>query len=141
MTSATSAADGGFSLVDLVPGSYTLAVNAPGYRPAAVPVEVTPGAAEPCEIRLESGAQLHGVISAATGGPLGDAKVTLLDAAGNVLGTATTGADGAYGFTDLDLGEYTVIASGYAPVATSVRVDAYGTTDFDLELSHEDTAK
>ncbi|MFF5662245.1 MFS transporter [Streptomyces griseofuscus] len=141
VTSATSAADGGFSLVDLVPGSYTLAVNAPGYRPAAVPVEVTPGAAEPCEIRLESGAQLHGVISAATGGPLGDAKVTLLDAAGNVLGTATTGADGAYGFTDLDLGEYTVIASGYAPVATSVRVDAGGTTDFDLELSHEDTAK
>ncbi|MYU07131.1 DHA2 family efflux MFS transporter permease subunit [Streptomyces sp. SID8366] len=141
VTSATSAADGGFSLADLVPGSYTLAVNAPGYRPAAVPVEVTPGAAEPCEIRLEAGAQLHGVISAATGGPLGDAKVTLLDAAGNVLGTATTGPDGAYGFTDLDLGEYTVIASGYAPVATSVRVDAGGTTDFDLELSHEDLAK
>ncbi|MER8114266.1 MFS transporter [Streptomyces sp. NPDC094031] len=141
VTSATSAADGGFSLADLVPGSYTLAVNAPGYRPAAVPVEVTPGAAEPCEIRLEAGAQLHGVISAATGGPLGDAKVTLLDAAGNVLGTATTGPDGAYGFTDLDLGEYTVIASGYAPVATSVRVNAGGTTDFDLELSHEDLAK
>ncbi|MEU5792015.1 MFS transporter [Streptomyces sp. NPDC047813] len=141
VTSATCAADGGFSLADLVPGSYTLAVNAPGYRPAAVPVEVTPGAAEPCEIRLEAGAQLHGVISAATGGPLGDAKVTLLDAAGNVLGTATTGPDGAYGFTDLDLGEYTVIASGYAPVATSVRVDAGGTTDFDLELSHEDLAK
>ncbi|MFY4718341.1 MFS transporter [Streptomyces sp. LaBMicrA B280] len=141
VTSATSAADGGFSLADLVPGSYTLAVNAPGYRPAAVPVEVTPGAAEPCEIRLEAGAQLHGVISAAIGGPLGDAKVTLLDAAGNVLGTATTGADGAYGFTDLDLGEYTVIASGYAPVASSVRVDAGGTTDFDLELSHEDSAK
>ncbi|MFH8342484.1 MFS transporter [Streptomyces sp. AM6-12] len=141
VTSATSAADGGFSLANLVPGSYTLAVNAAGYRPAAVPVEVTPGAAEPCEIRLEAGAQLHGVVSAATGGPLDDAKVTLLDAAGNVLGTATTGPDGAYGFTDLDLGEYTVIASGYAPVAGSVRVDAGGTTDFDLELSHEDTAK
>ncbi|MEW2625341.1 MFS transporter [Streptomyces sp. NPDC048106] len=139
VSSATSADDGAFSLTDLVPGSYTLAVNAPGYRPAAVAVEVAPGTAEPCEIRLEAGAQLHGVISAATGGPLGDAKVTLLDAAGNVLGTATTGPDGAYGFTDLDLGEYTVIAGGYAPVATSVRLDAGGTTDFDVELSHEDT--
>ncbi|MFH7334169.1 MFS transporter [Streptomyces sp. KHY 26] len=141
VSSATSAADGGFSLVDLVPGSYTLAVNAAGHRPAAVPVEVTAGTAEPCEIRLEPGARLHGVISAATGGPLGDAKVTLLDAAGNVLGTATTGPDGAYAFTDLDLGEYTVIAGGYAPVATSVHLDAGGTTDFDLELSHEDTTR
>ncbi|MFR9793337.1 MFS transporter [Streptomyces sp. MB22_4] len=141
VSSATSAADGGFSLVDLVPGSYTLAVNAAGHRPAAVPVEVTAGTAETCEIRLEPGARLHGVISAATGGPLGDAKVTLLDAAGNVLGTATTGPDGAYAFTDLDLGEYTVIAGGYAPVATSVHLDAGGTTDFDLELSHEDTTR
>ncbi|MFF8995067.1 MFS transporter [Streptomyces sp. NPDC014983] len=141
VSSATSGADGGFSLVDLVPGSYTLAVNAPGHRPTAVAVEVTTGTAEPCEIRLEPGARLHGVISAVTGVPLGDAKVTLLDAAGNVLGTVTTGPDGAYAFTDLDLGEYTVIAGGYAPVATSARLDAGATTDFDLELSHEDTGR
>ncbi|SFY47435.1 MFS transporter [Streptomyces sp. F-1] len=139
VTSGTTGADGGFSLADLVPGSYTLAVNAPGYRPTAVPVEVGPGATEPCEIGLEPGARLHGVVSSVTGNPLGDAKVTLLDSAGNVIGTATTGADGVYGFGDLDRGEYTVIAGGYAPVATSVRLDAGGTTDLDVELSHEDT--
>ncbi|MGZ0199902.1 MSCRAMM family protein, partial [Streptomyces sp. RM1] len=139
VSSGTTGTDGGFSLVDLVPGSYTLAVNAPGYRPAAVPVEVAPGATESCQIGLEPGARLHGVVSSVTGNPLGDAKVTLLDSAGNVIGTATTGADGVYGFSDLDRGEYTVIASGYAPVATSVRLDAGGTTDFDVELSHEDT--
>ncbi|MEU2305814.1 MFS transporter [Streptomyces misionensis] len=139
VSSGTTGTDGGFSLVDLVPGSYTLAVNAPGYRPAAVPVEVAPGATESCQIGLEPGVRLHGVVSSATGNPLGDAKVTLLDSAGNVIGTATTGADGVYGFSDLDRGEYTVIASGYAPVATSVRLDAGGTTDFDVELSHEDT--
>ncbi|MGN5380854.1 SdrD B-like domain-containing protein [Streptomyces lasalocidi] len=65
----------------------------------------------------------------------------LLDSAGNVVGTAVTGTDGAYGFTDLDGGEYTVIASGYAPVATSVRLDGSGVTDFDLELSHQDEAR
>ncbi len=52
-------------------------------------------------------------------GPLADARVTLIDAAGNVVATATTGEDGAYAFTDLDAGEYTVIATGYPPVAGS----------------------
>ncbi|MQY38719.1 putative multidrug resistance protein MdtD [Streptomyces sp. RB17] len=141
VSSGTSAADGAFELADLVPGSYTLVVNAPGHRPAALPVEVTPGAADVCEIRLEPGARLHGVVGTATGRPLDDAKVTLLDAAGNVVGTTITGSDGAYGFTDLVGGDYTVIASGYAPVAGSVRLDGSGVTGFDLELSHEDGSR
>ncbi|WP_433453534.1 MSCRAMM family protein [Streptomyces sp. CA-142005] len=104
VSSGTSAADGAFELADLVPGGYTLVVNAPGHRPAALPVDVTPGAADVREIRLEPGARLHGGVSTATGRPLGDAKVTLLDSAGNVVGTTITGSDGAYGFTDLDGG-------------------------------------
>ncbi|MGW5433804.1 MFS transporter [Streptomyces sp. NPDC004059] len=141
VSSGTSAADGAFELADLVPGGYTLVVNAPGHRPAALPVDVTPGAADICEIRLEPGARLHGVVSTATGRPLGDAKVTLLDSAGNVVGTTITGSDGAYGFTDLDGGEYTVIASGYAPIAASVRLDASGVTDLDVELSHQEESR
>ncbi|MGW3205618.1 MFS transporter [Streptomyces sp. NPDC001135] len=141
VSSGTSAADGTFVLADLVPGSYTLAVNAPGHRPTALPVEVTPGATKAHEVRLEPGARLHGVVSTATGNVLADAKVTLLDAAGNVVGTAVTGPDGAYGFTDLTGGEYTVVASGYAPVAASLRVDASGVTDHDLELSHEESSR
>jgi hypothetical protein len=141
VSSGTSAADGAFALADLVPGGYTLVVNAAGYRPAALPVDVAPGATDACEIRLEPGARLRGVINTATGRPLDDAKVTLLDSAGNVVGTAITGADGAYGFTDLDGGEYTVIASGYAPVAASLRLDGSGVTDFDLELSHQEESQ
>ncbi|MGW3177351.1 MFS transporter [Streptomyces sp. NPDC001153] len=141
VSSGTSAADGGFLLADLVPGSYTLVVNATGHRPAALPVEVTPGGTQACEIRLEPGARLHGVVSAATGRPLDDAKVTLLDSAGNVVGTTITGSDGAYGFTDLDGGDYTVIASGYAPVAASVRLDGSGVTGFDVELSHQEESQ
>ncbi|MGW7526028.1 MFS transporter [Streptomyces sp. NPDC054783] len=141
VSSGTSAADGAFVLADLVPGSYTLVVNAPGHRPAALPVDVAPGGAKACEIRLEPGARLHGVVSTATGRPLDDAKVTLLDSAGNVVGTTITGSDGAYGFTDLDGGEYTVIASGYAPVAASVRLDGSGITGYDLELSHQEESR
>ncbi|MGW1810737.1 MFS transporter [Streptomyces sp. NPDC002078] len=141
VSSGTSAADGAFVLADLVPGGYTLVVNAPGHRPAALPVDVTPGGADVCEIRLEPGARLHGVVSTATGRPLHDAKVTLLDSAGNVVGTTITGSDGAYGFTDLDGGEYTVIAGGYAPVAASVRLDGSGVTGFDVELSHQEESR
>lgn len=43
----------------------------------------------------------------AAGQPLNDARVTLIDTAGNVVTTATTGEDGGYAFTDLDGGEYT----------------------------------
>ncbi|MEV6116518.1 DHA2 family efflux MFS transporter permease subunit [Streptomyces sp. NPDC052109] len=141
VSSGTSADDGAFALADLVPGGYTLVVNAPGHRPVALPVDVTPGNGGTYEVRLEPGSRLGGVISTATGSPLDDAKVTLLDSAGNVVGTALTGRDGAYGFTDLDGGEYTVIASGYAPVAASVRVDGSGVSGVDLELSHEDPSR
>ncbi|OLZ64577.1 MFS transporter [Streptomyces sp. IMTB 2501] len=141
VSSGTSAVDGAFALADLVPGGYTLVVNAPGHRPAALTVDVTPGAMDACEIRLEPGARLRGVVTAATGDPLDEAKVTLLDSAGNAVGTTITGSDGAYGFTDLDGGEYTVIASGYAPVAASLRLDGSSVTGFDLELSHQDESR
>ncbi|MFJ9244718.1 hypothetical protein [Streptomyces sp. NPDC101776] len=40
-----------------------------------------------------------------------DAQVTRIDAAGNVVTTATTGENGSYAFTDLDGGECTVMAA------------------------------
>ncbi|WP_256090866.1 SdrD B-like domain-containing protein, partial [Streptomyces griseus] len=58
------------------------------------------------------------------------------DAAGNVVATATTGEDGAYAFTDLDAGEYAVIATGYPPVAGSLTVSGPGVDGHDIELVH-----
>lgn len=49
------------------------------------------------------------------GRPLGDARVTLLDAAGDVVATTTTGYDGAYAFSDLDGGPFTLIAARPGP--------------------------
>ncbi|GAA3809032.1 MFS transporter [Streptomyces chiangmaiensis] len=135
LATATTGEQGEFSFAELVPGAVTLAVNAAGHRPRALPVEIGATGVTRIEVDLDSGAQVEGVVRAPHG-PLGDARVTLVDAAGNVVGTATTGPDGAYAFTDLNNGEYTVIATGYPPVATAVTVNGRGVDDHDIELAH-----
>ncbi|MEV6946295.1 MFS transporter [Streptomyces sp. NPDC051172] len=135
LATAATGEQGEFSLTELVPGTVTVAVNAAGYRPRALPVEVGGTGVTRIEIDLDSGAQLQGVVRAPHG-PLADARVTLVDAAGNVVGTATTGTDGAYAFTDLNSGDYTVIATGYPPVATALTVNGRGVDDHDIELAH-----
>ncbi|SNX62346.1 EmrB/QacA subfamily drug resistance transporter [Streptomyces sp. TLI_55] len=135
LATGTTGEQGEFGFAELVPGAVTVAVNAAGYRPRALPVEVGGTGVTRIEVELDSGAQVQGVVRAPHG-PLADARVTLVDAAGNVVGTATTGSDGAYAFTDLDGGEYTVIATGYPPVATALTVAGRGTDGHDIELAH-----
>ncbi|MFE6639044.1 MFS transporter [Streptomyces tendae] len=135
LASATTGEQGEFAFTELVPGTVTVAVNAAGYRPRALPLEVGGTGVTRVEVDLQAGAQVQGVVRAPHG-PLADARVTLVDAAGNVVGTATTGADGAYAFTDLDAGEYTVIATGYPPVATALTVVGPGADGHDIELAH-----
>ncbi|KAA0933741.1 MFS transporter [Streptomyces apricus] len=135
LATGTTGAQGEFTFAELVPGAVTVAVNAAGHRPRALPVEVGGTGVTRVEVALTAGARLQGVVHA-PGGPLGDARVTLVDAAGNVVGTATTGTDGAYAFTDLDSGEYTVIATGYPPVATALTVDGGGVDGHDIRLAH-----
>ncbi|WP_438489623.1 MFS transporter [Streptomyces sp. S186] len=129
--------DGGFTFGELTPGSYTLAVSAERHRPSALQVEVAAGTRNWYEIRLTPGAQVRGTVRTVQGGAVNDARVTLLDPAGNVVGTATSGQDGAYVFTDLDSGEYTLIASGYPPAAAPLRLTASGQAECDIELSHD----
>ncbi|WP_328933224.1 MULTISPECIES: MFS transporter [unclassified Streptomyces] len=135
LSTGTTGEQGEFVFAELVPGAVTVAVNADGYRPRALPVEVGGTGVTRVEIDLDSGAQVQGVVRAPHG-PLADARVTLVDAAGNVVGTATTGTDGAYAFTDLSGGDYTVIATGYPPVATALTVNGRGADDHDIELAH-----
>ncbi|EFF89579.1 drug resistance transporter, EmrB/QacA subfamily [Streptomyces sp. e14] len=135
LATGTTGEGGEFSFAELVPGAVTVAVNAAGHRPRALPVEVGGTGVTRVEIDLDAGARLQGVVRAPHG-PLADARVTLVDAAGNVIGTATTGSDGAYAFTDLGSGEYTVIATGYPPVATALTVTGHGVDGHDLHLAH-----
>ncbi|ORT57925.1 MFS transporter [Streptomyces sp. CB03238] len=137
LATGKSTQDGTFAFAELVPGAVTVAVNADGYRPLALPVEIGGQGVTRVEALLRSGARLQGTVRAgADHRPLADARVTLVDAAGNVVATATTGEDGAYGFADLDAGEYTVIATGYPPVAGALTVAGRGVDGHDIELAH-----
>ncbi|MFV6031398.1 MFS transporter [Streptomyces sp. NPDC056264] len=138
VASTRSGREGGYVITELVAGEYTLAASAPAFRPAALPVSVQASRETRQDIELAGGAVLRGTVRAGGGRPVEDARVTLLDAAGNVVDTLTTGADGTFRFVDLSSGEYTVIAAGYPPVATVLQVAGGGRTERDLQLGHQD---
>ncbi|MEV8420056.1 MFS transporter [Streptomyces niveus] len=139
LATGKSGPGGEFAFAELLPGSVTVAVNATGFRPLALPVEIGAQGVTRVEAVLRSGALVRGTIRAgADRRPLPDARVTLIDAAGNVVATATTGDDGVYGFADLDAGEYTVMATGYPPVAGALTVAGSGVDGHDIELTHAD---
>ncbi|MEU0069500.1 MFS transporter [Streptomyces sp. NPDC006332] len=133
--SVTTGTDGGYRIGDLLPGDYTLSVSAPGHRPTAVPTTISAETTR-CDIQLSVAATLQGTVHNQDGRALDDARVTLIDAAGNVVGTRTTSVDGSYAFTDLANEQYTVIASGYPPVATQVTVSG-SQEGVDILLGHK----
>ncbi|WKX16016.1 carboxypeptidase-like regulatory domain-containing protein [Streptomyces sp. NL15-2K] len=136
MASTTSGEDGGYRIGDLLPGDHTLSVSAPGHRPAAVPATVSAETTR-CDIHLVVAATLRGTVRSPDGRAVYDARVTLVDTAGNVVGTRTTSVDGGYAFTDLSSEQYTVIASGYPPVATQVTVNG-SQEGVDIPLAHKE---
>lgn len=139
LAAETTDGSGAFAFGELPEGDVTVVVNAAGFRPAALPVRVFGPRLARLDVALWPGAVLRGTVRVgADRRPLTQARVTLVDKAGNVIGTATTGPDGGYAFTDLDEGEYSVIASGYPPVAAPVAVDGPG-REFDVELAHPDS--
>ncbi|MEU3894943.1 MFS transporter [Streptomyces sp. NPDC045251] len=138
VSTTRSGREGGYVITELVAGEYTLAASAPAFRPAALPVSVQAARETRQDVELAGGAVLRGTVRAGGGRAVEDARVTLLDAAGNVVDTLTTGPDGTFRFVDLSSGEYTVIAAGYPPVATVLQVAGGGRTERDLQLGHED---
>jgi EmrB/QacA subfamily drug resistance transporter len=138
VATARSGREGVYLLTELVAGEYTLAASALAFRPAAMPVSVQAARETRQDVELAGGAVLRGVVRAPGGRLVEDARVTLLDAAGNVVDSVTTGPDGHFRFVDLAAGEYTVIAAGYPPVATVLQVAGGGRTERDIQLGHED---
>lgn len=139
LATATAGEGGDFAFAELPDGTFTVAVNATGYRPAALPVEIGPRGTGRLDVTLSSGARLQGTVRAGAARlPLRDARVTLVDAEGDVVATATTGDDGRYAFSDLPAGDFTLIASGYPPAATPVGLDGQGGGGYDVRLGHRD---
>ncbi|MFI5658359.1 DHA2 family efflux MFS transporter permease subunit [Streptomyces sp. NPDC051684] len=137
--SALTDPDGGYSLPQLPPGAYTFTASAEGFQPYAGQAQVAGGTATRQDALLRSAATLTGTVRGTDGSPVNDARVTLLDQAGNVVAVHTTGDDGAYAFAGLSGATYTVIASGYPPVSKPVTVAGSGNPgDLDVALGHGD---
>jgi EmrB/QacA subfamily drug resistance transporter len=129
-------AHGRYLITDLAPGRYALALSAPAYQPAALPVTVADGDATTQDAELHSGARVRGTARTTAGDAISDARVMLLDSDGNVAGLARTGADGGYSFENLPEGDYTVVASGYPPAASRLRVSSGEAQAHDVQLGH-----
>jgi EmrB/QacA subfamily drug resistance transporter len=128
---------GRFSIGDLVSGTVTLVVSADGHRPSAIPVEVSGQGTTRRDVELRAGGRLRGTVRAEAGDtPLGNARVALVNAAGDTVAVTTTGPDGEYTFGDLGSGEYTVTASAYQPATTTMTIDGSDQAVIDLRLGH-----
>jgi hypothetical protein len=81
-------------------------------------------------------ARLEGRALTAAGAAVPDARVMVLDGNGNTVAVTTTGADGRYRLDNLPGGEYTVVASGYPPVASTLAIGASEPRYHEVELGH-----
>ena len=136
--SAVTGETGGYDIENLVAGQYTLALSAPSYQPVALPVAIADGQQATLDAELRTGARIEGTARTASGAVVPDARVTLLDSDGNVAGVATTAPDGTYSLENLPEGEYTVIATGYPPAASRLKIAGGDAHSHDVQLGHPD---
>jgi uncharacterized surface anchored protein len=127
---------GRYQVAGLAPGGYTLAVTAAGHQPAALPVTVAAGEQSVQDAELDGGGGVQGSARTPAGAAVPDALITLLDRDGNVAAATTTGADGSYAIPGVPAGDYTVISTGYPPVASAVTVTAGTPQVHDVRLGH-----
>ncbi|GHF68692.1 MFS family permease [Amycolatopsis bartoniae] len=135
--STVSGQDGGFHLAGLPRGETTVVAQPPNRRPRAVPVVV--GGAEPAvaELVVDANGLLSGTVTGPDGDSIAEATVTITDAAGTVVATTVTKADGRYELSYPEPGEYTVVTSLYTPTVQQVSLTAGrpATVDVDLETT------
>jgi Carboxypeptidase regulatory-like domain len=132
--SRISGSGGEYAFPTLVPGTYTLAANAPGYRPAAITVTIDGETAVQRDVELADGAVILGSVRLPEG-PRPEITVTLLDETGRVVRTTHPDVSGRYAFYDLQAGSYTIVATSYAPSRDSVRITAGARTLHDVRLN------
>ncbi|MEV4318749.1 MFS transporter [Actinocrispum sp. NPDC049592] len=138
ISSHASATDGSYRFTSVAAGPYTLVVNAPGHRPTAIPLSVPEVGEIRQDIVLSSGAQLSGIARNHRGVPIAEARITIVDEHGAVMTVTTTDDNGYYQIGNLDEGEYTVIASGYAPTVDHLKLAEGEHTTHDVTLGFEE---
>jgi EmrB/QacA subfamily drug resistance transporter len=131
-----SGPDGGFELPTPGRGSYVLIARAASHQPQATLVSVGDGPAQ-LEVVLIGTSGLTGVVRVTGGAPLPGATVTIADGRGEVVASQMTDIDGAYTFSEMVAGTYTVAVSAtrFHPVAALVEVAEGGLTRHDVAFA------
>ncbi|KAA9150624.1 DUF1416 domain-containing protein [Amycolatopsis acidicola] len=132
--SRLSGRSGEYAFTSLAPGFYTLAVNAAGYRPAALAVTAGESGTAQQDVELPDGAVIRGSV-AVPDHPRPAVTVSLLDDAGQLVRTTHADENGRYVFHDLDPGTYTVVATSYSPSRQVVRIADGVRTRHDVQLA------
>jgi len=131
--SATSDANGGYSIANVPAGTYAVTATASGHNSASQSVQVTAGQTSTANFALSPppGAIAGTVRDAATGATIAGAAVT------DGTRSATTNASGGYSIANVSAGTYTVTAtaSGYNSASQSVQVTAGQTSTANFALS------
>ncbi len=147
VATTVTGADGQYAVTDLSPAVYTVVAVAPGMEPVtdSVVVDTTgrtlwdaglpaPGSGPDGVATGPAAIGLSGTARTADGRPVADARVALLGADGTSVAIADTDAEGRYAIPHLPPGDYTVVTTGYPPVADVLRVD--GGAQYDPVLGH-----
>ncbi|WP_346054033.1 MULTISPECIES: MFS transporter [Amycolatopsis] len=112
--------DGRFEL-PVEPGEYLVLASVPGREPAVRQVRVADGPVT-ADFAFEREVRLSGVVTGPAG-PVPFARVEVLGPDGAARHTAVADEAGRYRVEGLPPGEYTVVAAGYAPTASPVRIE------------------
>ncbi|MGH3494380.1 MAG: MSCRAMM family protein, partial [Sciscionella sp.] len=117
-------------------GHYTVMASAPGFRPDArvATVTSTDGASE--DLTLVAVPRVRGTTRSTAHRPVPDAMVTVLDTAGHPIAATHTDYDGRFELDVPTEGDYTLIASGYPPAVSAVRVTKGIHTTHDIALHY-----
>jgi uncharacterized surface anchored protein len=138
VSSHAAASDGSYRFTSVAAGAYTLVVNADGFRPAAIPLGVPEVGEVRQDILLGSGGRICGVARNHRGSVIPEARITVVNDHGAVVSVTMTDDDGRYEVKDLEEGEYTVIASGYAPTVDHIKLGDGEHTTHDVTLGFEE---
>ncbi|WP_410637487.1 MFS transporter [Amycolatopsis sp. lyj-346] len=129
-------ADGTYAFVGVGAGAYTLVASGAGYRPVALTLTVPDSGVLRHDVELASSVLLTGTARTEGDRVVPDARITVLDAEGNVAAVARTDGEGQYVVSDLPAGAYTVVASGYPPATSQVELTG-GEAGHDVRLSYD----
>jgi EmrB/QacA subfamily drug resistance transporter len=130
-------ADGVYTFQGVGAGHYTLVASGRHYRPIAVTLTVPDSGVLRHDVELTGAVLLAGTARTEDDRIVPDARITVIDADGNVAAVARTDAEGGYVVSDLGEGSYTVVASGYPPATSQVELAGGTEANHDVRLGYD----